>query len=185
MPPNRTERVNVPLTESEKKKWESATGDDERFSSQAELARTSVYRELEGYHENNRPGGGSGSDALVEPVEKISGRIGELISKVEDIDTRLDRLEGKVTASGPEMDLENIIYDLLPNKPEEGRGSTVADLADRYGFGKAETRRALERLERRTDTVAVETPRQQGFGIPGEDDNSQPRFFYRADGGGR
>lgn len=187
MSPKRTKRVNVPLTESEKERWDGVTGEGERFSSLAELARTSVHRELEGYHDKSTESGadGAGNGALADSIEQMAGTLSSLESTVNGLETRFDRFEEQVTAEGPEMDLDNVIFDLLPVNPEAGEGITAHQLTDRYGFDLDEATNSLDRLSSRTATVETHQPPAKVVGISDDEDAEPPIYYYRTDDEGR
>lgn len=156
----KSERVNVVVTPETKAEWEQYyPPHGNEYDGLADLVRTSVRRELGGHHEKPVTQG-IGEDALTDVTQSLNG----LDTKLSTVAGRMERLENKVNATAsPELNLDKVVFDLLPVNPDGGDGVTAHRLAGKYGMDEEKVTHSLQRLEARFgEVVRNEQPSRHG-----------------------
>lgn len=167
MPPAgdvKDERVTALVPAGTKEEWKQYTPPhSNRYESLSNLVRTAVHREVKGFHDTEADERGIDD----ETIEEFEARFDDFEEILGTFGNSLENLEVDVVSESPthpNLDLEKLIYELLPENPADNEGITSGELSQRYGFEPDAVIGALDRLVARTSTVVrtEHPPRHDG-----------------------
>ncbi|WP_193309342.1 hypothetical protein [Halorubrum halophilum] len=137
------------VDDSQKERWKTYAEDNPEYDSLSHLLRVAVAHEMSDQYGR---GGSGGIDS--------GGQIGELVTAVNKIDSRLEEVEENVENATDAMysggtsvseDVTSAVYEALPTSPEQARSTHwIAEETER---DKTTVRVALEQLDKTTGVV--------------------------------
>lgn len=129
-------QVNIRVLSETKDDWDDAVVGSPEYDSLTHLITLSVQKEL--YDGQLDQSISSEPTASADAIrDDVIPALKQLQRSVENLDSRIDRLESTVEAEGPEYDVETAIIDVLPTPEESGEhdwprswGMTVSEIRD-------------------------------------------------------
>lgn len=173
--------VNVRVRQHRYNEWTEHVGDGPgKFGSISELIRFAVEK-----HTNDegpdRRARGERSDVDLSPVtDEVLPALNRIERRIDEIDTTVDAVAREEQADTGELDLERIIYELLPVRDEVGgeleEAMTIPDLCSATGASPDDIREAIDSLNdwRKKTVIADDSFDKNAAG-------SVPTQYYRSE----
>lgn len=144
--------VSVKIPRDVKEEWEQYAEENPDVDSLSHLIRLSVSKEMNASDQQERETGVQQAQASGEVLESLK----RIQNSIDGVDDRLTSIEKETEAEGPGFDVQNAVYEALPEVglpdslgPEDYRESeavTHSDLAENIGIPEDDVARALIRL---------------------------------------
>lgn len=151
--------VSVKIPRDTKQTWEEYAEENPDVDSVSHLIRLSVMKEMNASDETETASSVEQAEASAEVLESLK-RIQNSISEVDD---RLTAIEKESKAEGPGFDVQNTVFEILPEvamppslPPEDldtERAVTPAEVAEAVGLPEEDVSKALIRLHENMSQV--------------------------------
>jgi len=151
--------VSVKIPRDTKQTWEEYAEENPDVDSVSHLIRLSVMKEMDASDEPETGSSVEQAESSAEVLESLK-RIQNSISEVDD---RLTAIEKESKAEGPGFDIQNTVFDVLPEStippglpPEDidGEGAvSSSEVAESVGLPEEDVSKALIRLHENTAQV--------------------------------
>lgn len=147
--------VSVKIPRDTKQTWEEYANENPDVDSVSHLIRLSVMKEMNASEESNAGSSIEQVEASAEVLESLKG----IQNSISEIDDRLTAIEKESKAEGPGFDIQNTVFDVLPEStmppslpPEDisGEGVSSSEVAESIGLPEEEVSKALIRLHENT-----------------------------------
>lgn len=145
--------VSVKIPRNVKEEWEQYAEENPDVDSLSHLIRLSVSKEMNASDQQERETGVQQAQASAEVLESLK----RIQNSISDVDDRLTSIEKETEAEGPGFDVQNAVYEALPEiglppdslEPEDYRESeavTHSALAENIGISEDDVAQALIRI---------------------------------------
>lgn len=172
--------VNVRVRQHRYDEWTEHVGDGPgKFGSMSELVRFAV-EEYTNDEEPGRRARGETPDVDMSPItDEVMPTLNRIERRIEALDTTVDAVAREEEADTGELDLERIVWELLPEREDVGpnleEAMTVADLSGATGADPEAVKDALASIkDRRKNAIIADDS------IGDRRPDSPPTHYYRS-----
>ena len=152
--------VSVKIPRETKRTWEEYAEANPDVDSVSHLIRLSVTKEMNRSNESREDTSIQQVEASAEVLEALK----RIRNSIDEVDDRLTSIEKESKAEGPGFDVQNTVFDLLPESAmppdklepidySDSEAVTPTEIADTLGIPEEDVARALIRLHEDMATV--------------------------------
>lgn len=151
--------VSVKIPRETKQMWEEYAEENPNVDSVSHLIRLSVTKEMNASNEPEQ-----GTDVQqVEASAEVLESLKRIQNSITEVDDRLTAIEKESEAEGPGFDIQNTVFESLPETPmppafppeeiDPSRAFTPAEISSNVGLAEDEVAKALIKLHENTASV--------------------------------